>query len=888
MADPIGSFSGLASGIQWRDMVDQIIAIESSRKLSPVTDRKTTEQPRYDAWSSFSSLVATFRDAAKALRDGSAFGVFKVDAAASPLSGRALVSASASASATPGNYSVEVTDVARANKLSGNIVASASTALGLSGEFAVNGRAVTVVATDTLSQVRDKINALNAGANASGVSASILSTGSSAQRLVLTSEAAGASGIELVDGTSGVLASLGVVDGTTAANLTSDGGTQSFKVTSTTAAVATMLGVTLPSPSTMTINGQTITVDLAVDSITSIAAKIQAAGGTADVVSETVNGKTGYRLVTGGVLAASTPDGQRTLEVLGFVKGGRAAVSQVLQSETALGDASNGTAVASTLLTDLSLGGAGIGLVAGDTFKVQGTRGDGSAVSVSFTVGSGDTVQTLLDKINDATSGFGAGTRKATASVSGGRIVLTDATGGDSQLSLSLTATHAAGDSVSLGRIATTTTGRARELVTGSDAKVTIDGVALTRPTNTITDAISGVTVNLLQAEPGTTVNLTVGRDNASIRGSVEAVAKAYNALVKFMSDQHASGQPLANSAPLRAAMSSITNTLLSPVVGASALFPRPAVAGLSLQKDGTLLLDGATFDAAIATNYSDVLRLFQTNGTATNSEVSYQFSTDKTKAGTYAVNITTAAATASVTGAGFSGAYADDATPDTMKITDATTGASGSIDLTNGDTTETIVNKLNAMFAANKMNVTARANGNDVSIEGTQFGALATVKVEYTDGGTGATGQLGIAANTYAGVDVAGTIGGLAAVGTGRSLSGATGGATEGLVIKYTGTTTGAMGDLTFMQGAAGMLFNAADAIARSGDGAVATQQESIQRTITSLTTRADTVQQMLDRRKELLISQFTAMEAAMARIQTQGTAITNFLNAVRAQANS
>ena len=885
MSDPIGSFSGLASGVQWRDMVDQIMALEASRKLTPVTDKKDTEQKRYDAWGSFSSLVAKFRDAVKSLRDGSAFGTFKVDAAASPSSGRALVSASASATATPGNYTVEVDDVARANKLSGNIVASASSALGLSGDFAVNGRVVSIVATDTLSQVRDKINAVNAGTNASGVTASVLSTGSSAQRLVLTSEASGSSGIELVDGSTGVLASLGVVDGTTSLNLTSTGGTQSYKVTSATAAIATMLGVSLPPPSTITINGQTITVDLTVDSLTSIAAKIQAAGGTADVLSESVNGKTSYRLVTGDAVGAPTADGQRTLEALGFVKGGRSAVAQVVRNEVALGDASNAPAGASTLLTDLSLGGAGLGLVAGDTFKVQGARGDGSAVSVTFTVGASDTVQTLLDKINDATSGFGAGARKATATVSDGRIVVTDAAGGDSQLSLSLTATHAAGGSVSLGRMSTFTTGRARELVAGTDAKVTIDGVALTRPSNTITDAISGVTLNLLQAEPGTTVDLTVARDGATIRSSVQAVATAYNALVKFVSDQRVAGQPLANSAPLRAAMSSITNTLLTPVAGATGVYTRTTMAGLSLQKDGTLALDAATFDAALATNYADVLRLFQTSGTATNSEVSYGFSTDKTQAGTYAVNITTAAQTARVAGTGFSGTYADDATPDTMTITDATSGASGSIQLANGDTTSTIVDKLNAMFAANKMSVTASVNGNDVVLGGTQYGALAKVTVAYTAGGADGSAQLGIAAGVYAGVDVQGTIGGLPAIGSGRSLTGATGGMTDGLAIKYTGTATGDMGTVTFMQGAAGALFLNADAIARSGDGAVATQQDAIQRTITSLTTRADTVQQMLDRRKDLLVQQFTAMEAAIARIQSQGTAITNFLKSMQAQ---
>jgi flagellar hook-associated protein 2 len=395
------------------------------------------------------------------------------------------------------------------------------------------------------------------------------------------------------------------------------------------------------------------------------------------------------------------------------------------------------------------------------------------------------------------------------------------------------------------------------------------------------------VTLNVLQAEAGTTVDLTVARDGESIRGSVDNVAKAYNALVKFVADQRVSGQPLATSAPLRAALASITNTLLAPVAGATGSFTRTAIAGLSLQKDGTLALDATIFDAALTRNYADVARLFQTGGTATNSEVAYGFSTDRTQAGTYAVDITAAPATASVAGTGFSGTYADDGTPDTMTITDASTNLSGSIQLANGDTTDLIVNKLNAMFAANKMNVTASMNGNDVVIAGTQYGSAAKVTVAYTAGGADGSAQLGIAAGVYAGVDVQGTIGGLAAIGVGRSLTGATGGATEGLALKYTGTAVGAMGTLTFMQGAAGALFNAADVIARSGDGAIATQQDAINRTITSLKTRADTVQQMLDRRKDVLVAQFTAMESAIARIQSQGTAITNFLNAVKAQNN-
>src|SRR5215211_8308191 len=126
MADPIGSFSGLASGIQWRDMLDQIVAVDKQRRLDPVTKAKDLAQKRLDAWASYSTLVSKFRDAAKALRDGSAFSVFNVTGGLSSTTGRALLTATASSSAAPGTFDVEVLDLARANKVSGAVQASAS------------------------------------------------------------------------------------------------------------------------------------------------------------------------------------------------------------------------------------------------------------------------------------------------------------------------------------------------------------------------------------------------------------------------------------------------------------------------------------------------------------------------------------------------------------------------------------------------------------------------------------------------------------------------------------------------------------------------------------------------------------------------------------------
>lgn len=886
MSDPISSFSGLASGVQWRDLVDQLVSLDKQRKLDPVTARTTLAQNQATAWTTYQSLAVKFRDASNALRDSSAFGAFTVTGGTSVATGRTLVSASASNGAAPGNYAVEVLDVARANKLSGAVVSSPATALGYSGEFGINGQKVTVVATDTLNSIRDKINGLNAGSTPSGVTASVLSTGSTQHRLVLSSDQTGAAGIELIDDAGGVLQQLGVVDGTKSLNLASDGGVQTQKVSSATTAIAAMLGVTLPMPSTIEVGGRTISVDLTVDSLSSIAAKISAAGGNASVTSETAGGKTSYRLVTSDTVGASTVDGQRTLEVLGFMKSGRAGVAQVVQSEYAYTDGVGAPATASTLLSDLQVGGNPLSLVAGDTFNVQGKRGDGSTVSLSFAVGAGDTLQTLLNKINDATSGFGAGARTATASISGGAIVLNDNATGDSQLALSLSATRVSdGSVVSLGRQLVNTVGRQREVVAGTDASVRVDGVVISRAGNTITDALNGVSLTVQQAEVGTTVALSVGRDSDALSAKVKAVADAYNALLKFRTDQQADGQPLKGNPTLRGSIATVTSQLLSTVSGISGSLNRPGAVGLALQSDGSLKLDDAVFKAALASNFSDVVSLFTTSGTSTNSQISYWTSSYKTLPGTYAVNITAAATTPTVSGSGFSGVYADDGTPDSLAITDSISGVTGSISLANGDTTDAIVGKLNSLFATSKMALTASKNGNDLVITGSRFGSAASFTTAFTAGGSDGTTQLGIAAGSFVGTDVAGTIGGEVAVGTGQVLTATppiVGNPIDGLAISYTGTATGAIGDITFSLGVGGMLYNTSDVFARP-DGTIFEQQQQLEKTINDLSTRADTLTQQIERRRAALVKQFSAMEAAISRIQSQGSAISSFVNSLQ-----
>lgn len=886
----IASFSGLASGIQWQDLIDQIMAVETARRVTPLTSQITQAQQRADAWTSYQNVLTKLADASRALRDGTAFGTYKVSTTTGA-GGRALLSATASASAAPGSYKVEVLGLAEAEKLSGDVVASATVALGMEGEFSVNGKRIEVTATDTLSSLRDKINAANSGGSPSRVSASILSTGSGEYRLVLSSDTAGAAGIDLADGDSGVLRQLGVVDGTVTANSTASGGMATRRLSSVTTAIAAALGVTMPQPSTIRVGEKTITVDLTQDSLSSVAAKIQAAGIPARTVAETVDGRTTYRLEVEGTVTADPSDAansQRAIELLGFQQPGRSAVAQVVAGEQPWTTA-GGAATGSSLLADLQLAGGG-SLATGNVITIRGTRGDGVAVTgeaTQLTIQAGTTVDDLLRQIETA---YGA-TRGVTASVGDdGTIRVTDSQGGESRLSLSLSVSSAPGEpeAALLGSTSVETAGRLREVAQGSDAVIRVDGTTVTRGGNTIADVISGVTLSLQGAEPGTVVDVSVARDDEAAVNAVRQLATAYNDAVAFVKTQTAQGAALAFNGTLRSTMAQLTNVLLTDLEGlpGGSSFNRATLVGVSLTKTGTLEVDTAQLKAALATNSADVRALFGTAGVTTDAALQYVIAGASTQPGSYGVSITTLAERPRLEGTAFAGPYLATGAGDMFRVTDSVSGKSVDVALTSGMSSADVVIAMNASFAAGGLRLTAATEVDGrITLTGTEYGSAARVTVGYLPA-DGVSADPFALAGEASGVDVAGTIGGKAATGTGRTLTAADAGdganPAAGLVVTYTGSRTGEVGSLSFSRGVGGLMSQVTDLLTRSEDGVLATQQDSIASTISSLERRADDAQARIELRREAMLKQFAAMEAALSRMQSQGNWLTQQINSL------
>jgi len=248
------SSPGIGSGLDVNSIITQLVAIE--RQPIDVLKAKSTKiQAQISEYGKLKSAISAFRDASQKLTGNDTWGMTVGSSSDSTAVGVTVKSGAAA-----GGYSLQVQTLAKAQSLASGVFASAATAPGAgtlhielgawgagqtsftpkSGAAAVD---ITVAATDTLAQVRDKINAANAGVTA------IVFTDASGSRLLMRSTATGVANafrtsVIDADGVNG--------DATGLSSLAYDpsSGTAVMTRTETAAdAAATLNGLAITSPS---------------------------------------------------------------------------------------------------------------------------------------------------------------------------------------------------------------------------------------------------------------------------------------------------------------------------------------------------------------------------------------------------------------------------------------------------------------------------------------------------------------------------------------------------------------------------------------------------------------------------------------------------------------
>jgi flagellar hook-associated protein 2 len=655
--------SGLSSGFDWRTMIDQLIEVDHKR-VDRVEEQKTEYKNKLSEWQSFNTKLLSFKTAAGELKDGEDFYVYTSNMSSdnSSVDAANILSVSTSSTASKGSYSITVSSLAVAQKLSSSSFSDFSDALGASyaGDILINGVAVSIDETDSLADIRDRINNANSGTTPTGVTASIISYGTNDYRLMLSSDTTGEDGIGLQNASASDLVELfGWKDKSSSLKNIITGGAQSDSFSDSTRDVRTLLGLSSTQSGTIQIKDrdgvyQNLSIDFSNDSLEDIKTAINnasIAGVSASVVTDTSGSTTTYKLQIDG--SQDVVDDQNILETLGIIQKG---VSSVQGSTSANTMTVNGSEITpDSLITEIDGYNQ---FTAGDKISLGATSRDHSNNDVSgdiLTITTSTTVQDLLDAVKTA---YEANGDVSVYITSEGKIEVADLEDGPSSLVVALESTI--DDSYSTldwGSFTALGDVRKRELVAGADASIEIDGVTTTISDNTVDDVLPGVTLNLLQADADTTITLNVDRDVEAIMEKISAFVNAYNEIASYIhqqqsydEDEEETGGILFGDGTLASVKSDLTSTLIQSVWGIPSEYVTMGLVGINLDNEGQLSIDTEKLEGYLKTNFNDVKNLFSVNGTSDAGTLEYVSYSDDTQAGEYTVHITTAAVQSSST----------------------------------------------------------------------------------------------------------------------------------------------------------------------------------------------------------------------------------------------
>ena len=875
-AAPTISFSGLASGLDTTNIISQLTAT-AQIPITTLNKRITGYNSQVVEWQTLNTNLAALQSAVKTLSNQATLSV-PAASSSNPLA----ASLTAQVGATLGSHSLSVSQLATAQEIVSTSVASSTTALGLSGSFTLNGKTVQINATDALSDVATRINGANAG-----VTANVVAVAANDYRLTVTSAQTGAANsIAAADSGGTVLSGLGLLQAGAAAarqsitytqGATVYTGAASLTLGDPTKSVGSLLGVAAGAAPTGTFhlsNGGTgagneadIAVNLNTDSLTSIANAIN---------------KAGIKGISAEVV--TVPDANGNLN--------RVNQLRIVGAGTSVPTPSTATAAGPSISATSTFGGS--------------VTVNGQAVTLTGNTNSVAQLQTAIR----ATPG-NAG---VTATISGSSLVLTDPAGNPITATTTTLRSYVGG--VNKGALAAPTIvngapGTAttpaftadpsgilatlgvvqkpytRIVTQAQDAKFNLDGLDLTRGTNTINDAIPSASLTLLSGTiitPATTT-LSVTQNTASTVQAVSKFTAAYNAVQDFITNENKFTPPTnttlgaAGVSPLlfgNPALTQIQQTLSSALTAVSGKNTLSSI-GITLNASNDLTVDANALTTALQTDPKIVSNLFGLSGTSDSSSI--QFVKGSAKSGAtsgagYTVAVTRPATqTSGVAGTASTGTST---APETLTFAGPLFPGSVGLTIPKGSTLQQTAALINSTSSLNTSIYASVNAANRLVISSQNYGAGNTFTVGSDSVASAANSGVGPSLTVTGGVDVAGTINGEAANGVGRTLTGNAGDKhVDGVQLLVTATAASATaGHITVTHGIADSLAVALAQVLDPSTGAVAGAEDGLNSQVAAAQAQITKIQTTVDDYKKYLTLLFSQMETRVSKLQAQGSA--------------
>lgn len=440
------------------------------------------------------------------------------------------------------------------------------------------------------------------------------------------------------------------------------------------------------------------------------------------------------------------------------------------------------------------------------------------------------------------------------------------------------------------------------ETQAGNDSELTINGLSITRPTNSVDDVVQGLTLDILKADPGQKVTITVVDDKTFAEQSVRDFVDTYNAFLEAAeplfgrtetTDENGDTQSvegsLANDALAKSVISRIRSNIASSIPGLTdSNFTALTNVGIRTELDGTISISEEEFSDAFENRFEDVQKLFAPFTSSSDAGVVVNGFNDGTAAGQYDVVVNTTPS---------KGALNASTIAQSFPNLD-TTGKDYTLKLrVNGNESETITIPTDtyasqeelaaAVQSAVNADTTLIENGSSVIVTydsdsnnfvftSNQYGTNSNVDIIEASADISADIGLG-AANGTAGVAATGTINGTPAFGSANVLLPALGEPGEGLALIIAENATSST--VNFSRGFAGELDELIGEFL-SSSGLLVAREVSLESSLDTLETRQDNLDRRLSAFEERLMNQFIAMERIINSLNSSGSFLDNLFD--------
>jgi len=629
---------GLLTGIDTNQIIAQLMAVES-RTLNIYQQRQKDWQEKKDTLGSLETKLGTLRTTVAALSDADTLRAFNVSSSDSD-----ILTAEAGSSAFEGNHTVVINQLATADRWVHNTGLKYAEDYVGAGTFIYSyNHKEAVITTTATTTLQDLVGLINNDADNPGVTAGLLYY-NDAYHLVLNGNDAGSDYRIAVNAGSTEL-----WQADSAFTVDSDNATLSSKITDLDQFGANPLegGETIEISGTDRYGNAITTVSLAITDNTKLGhlvseindafdgnvkatlenGKIVVTDGFAGAsdlsVTLTYNANGSAATLTLPTMAVSAEGGDTSASLTGFTQSDFTRTQAAQDSKIKV----DGFPSASAVSEVQQIGHTPA--VTSGTFTLS--YGGYTTASINYDATTAE-IQTALEALPSVNTGDIAVSGDALNVTGTLTFTFADTLGDVSNILV---------DSSNLSRTLTVT-----EQTEGVDAWIR-------RSSNTIDDAIDGLTLHLHDTTDAGGEQITLTRDIESVKQKLSSMVEAYNAAISYIKEKTGYNDILKTAGVLMGdyVVSTIKTQLVNPLIAQTSGFVEdvdthltPGQIGLELDGDGVLSLDTNAFDEAIAEDYMGVLAIIgadKTGSSDSNTVRFYGASSNYTTAGEYNVQVT-------------------------------------------------------------------------------------------------------------------------------------------------------------------------------------------------------------------------------------------------------